>query len=61
MSQAKLDFAPKWDNQVANQPSQMNHPMDFPGQIQVVLGQTQLSLGAHIKKYLLGSTLMRNH
>ena len=61
MSQAKLDFAPKWDNQVANQPSQMNHPMDFPGQIQVVLGQTQLSLGAHIEKYLLGLTLMRNH
>ena len=61
MSQNKLDFPPKWDNQVANQPSQMDHPMDFPEQIQVVLGQTQLSLGAHIKKYLLGLTLMRNH
>jgi flagellar motor switch/type III secretory pathway protein FliN len=61
MSQTKLDFPPKWDNQVANQPSQMDHPMDFPEQIQVVLGQTQLSLGAHIKKYLLGLTLMRNH
>ena len=61
MSQAKLDFAPKWDNQLANKPSQMNHPMDFLEQIQVVLGQTQLSLGAHIKKYLLGLTLMRNH
>jgi len=61
MSQTKLDVSLKWDNQVANQPSQMDHPMDFPEQIQVVLGQTQLSLGAHMKKYLLGLTLMRNH
>jgi hypothetical protein len=29
MSQTKLDASPKWDNQVANQPSQMDHPMDF--------------------------------
>ena len=38
MSQTKLDTSPQWDNQVANQPSQMDHPMDFPEQIQVVLG-----------------------
>jgi len=38
MSQTKLDASPKWDNQVANQPSQMDHPMDFLEQIQIVLG-----------------------
>ena len=38
MSQTKLNVSPKWDNQVSNQPSQMDHPMDFPEQIQVVLG-----------------------